>query len=495
MSLNKKILALAIAGMYSGASFATLDLQTDVTTPIFAEEIALPLPSGESLENNGDILTVQTLLGFSIVGSSKYVRFDYPGSKPEQNLTLADFSLTGGTGTISISAGGTTNDNFVIIEIANGDLDNTDTLVFKLPAGPAQGIIPDSKNDHFIFYRLYSQPAEAVNAPALGAPDPFKLASASGTWYKFGKALDLSCDAVSTTKKIDPNNAEEFTDGSTDTDLFSVTAKTNANVYRRDGALVSIFDYLAAGTTFKVLGQFGFVTDLVLAGQSIDLVNQLWTAPPLTLPLDESVAHLFVDGTTPMQAGPYSLLVTPAAGSLNTAPITDDCSSLEFAGSSDRVDFVVTPGNPNNKQWFRITNPSETSGAVTVQVWNDAGQTATFPLRAVNAAFGTKAPLLAVDNVLGKQSSTALAEVADFLAAAQGPLSSNPAFAIGTNVDGQAGKVRIEVRGAFGDNHVDGVRQFNPIGVLGKSSTVRLKDGIYIESILQGAAGVITQSH
>jgi len=526
MSFNKKILALAIAGALPGASHAVVSLiPPGPSVPVvYAQEVVLPAvgdflsvggaPSDTSSPPDGDgdgpatgLLGVKMQLGFSIVGSSKYVRLDFPDTKLAQALTARNFSTTlaGGAlppvpGTLTISAGGAVGSSFVIVEVAGANLSNLDEFHFTLSDGvtaalpsmlPAQKIQPQSKGPHTITYRLYNSPVDAVtNNPANA------LSTASDIWYKFGPGLNLSC-APSASKKINVTDKTKFVDGSSVTDLFTLTA-TGLGTLRSNGAAVITTDYLPTGSTFKVTGN---VQNILGAGGTLNLsaipaaltaTTGTWTTP--TPPLDYlgALVTFDPDGVTPMLAGDYTVLVTQGASPvfpLSPNPVDlGICGRLTFSGSSDRVDYGLTPGS-TNKQYLRITNPTITNGAVNVSVWNDAGVQVDFPLSAVKV--GT-APGVNLPAVLQGFASTPIIDVNAFDAAAK---SINPGFTVGTGIDGKPGKIRIEVRGAFGDDHLDGNSKltFGPTTFTpGNPSTVRLKNGIYIQAINNGA---FHQSH
>ncbi len=521
MSFNKNILALAIVGALPGASYAVVSLiPPGPSVPVtYAQEVILPADftnaGGAPADTNGDgdgdgpatgILGVKMQLGFSIVGSSKYVRLDFPDTKLAQALTARNFSTTlaGGAvppvpGTLTISAGGAVGSSFVIVEVAGANLSNLDEFHFTLSDGvtaavpsilPVQKIQPQSKSPHTITYRLYNSPVDAVtNNPALA------LSSASDIWYKFGPGLNLSC-APSASKKINVTDKTKFIDGTSITDLFTLTA-AGLGTLKPDGTAVATTDYLPAGSTFKVTGN----VQNILGGGSLTLnavpavltaTTGTWTTPPPAPDLLGALVVFDPDGVTPMLDGDYTVLVTQ--GSSPVFPVSPNpvdlgvCGRLNFSGSSDRVDYGLTPGSVN-KQYLRITNPTKTGGAVNISVWNDAGVQVDFPLSAIKVG---PAPGVNLPAVLNGLASTPIIDVNAFDAAAK---SVNAGFSVGTGVDGKPGKIRIEVRGAFGDDHLDGNSKltFGPTTFTpGKPSTVRLKEGIYIQAINNGA---FHQSH
>jgi len=517
MSFNKKILALAIAGALPGASFAVVSLvPPGPSVPVtYAQEVTLPTNlanlggtpvDGFDSDGDGDgpatgRLGVRIQLGFSIVGSSKYVRLDFPDTKLTVPLTAVNFStmLAGGVtqppvaGTLTVSAGGAVGSSFVIIEVAGANLSNLDEFNFTLPPTllPTGAITPGSKGAHNITYRLYNSPVDAVtNNPANA------LSTSSDVWYTFGPGLNLSC-APSNSKKINVTDKSKFVDGTTVTDLFTLTA-AGLGVFKPDGNPVLTTDYLPAGSIFSMLGNVQNIGALSVTlngvGGTLGATTATWATPSPALDYTAFPVVFTKDASTLMLAGDYSVLVTQGSSPnivLSPNPVNlGVCGRLVFSGSSDRVDYGLTPGS-TNKQYLRITNPTTTSGAVNVSVWNDAGIQVDFPLSAIKVG---PAPGVNLSPVLNGFASTPIIDVNAFDAAAK---SINPGFTVGTGIDGKPGKIRIEVRGAFGDDHLDGNSKLTfvpPPATLtpGNPSTVRLKNGIYIQAINNGA---FHQSH
>ncbi|MDD5123604.1 hypothetical protein [Methylovulum sp.] len=504
MSINKKLLVLAIASVLPGVSAAVTLApgygQTGSGPTLFAEEITIP---GTTLHNgvapNDTILDIQTLLGFSIVGSSKYIRLDFPGTQLAADLTAAiNFSTTDlppaeapvAPGTLTISAGGHTNDSYVIVELSGANLSFLDQFNFKLLA---TGIKPGAKSAHGILYRLYETASQAAN-PNL--PTSVPLAASTAVWYDFKKSYDVSClpPANPPAKKINVTNKLQFSDGTLTTPLFTLTAKESSNtVHIATGDIFTIGHLLPPNSKFTVNGH---LLDIMGPGGSLSLLatpaaltatTGTWTLPSPPVPFNNNLVTFATDGTLNMIAGSYDVSVTQGPSPLLPLPnpyILKDCGNLSFSGSSDRVDFGLTP-NATNKQWFRITNPSPDDGAVSLTVWNDAGTAVELLLSdiKVGPGAGVFLPL-----VLNHKSSTPLIDINAVYAAAQ---LKNAGFNVGTGSDGNAGKLRVEVRGAFGDDHVDGVHNVSTI--YGKPSTVRLKDGIYIQAI--SSTSSFYQSH
>lgn len=515
MSFNKKILALAIVSALPGAAFAFVNIDAPTTLPSVIPTYPLEVPIPTGLNNFGSNaplaantavagdLSVTMQLGAAIVGSNAFLRLDFPDTVLAANLQNTNFNTLDNApaevpalpGTFTIAGGGLAGQNYVVVAVSNANLSNLDSFNFAansalvtLPAGTGGSITAQNhKGAHSIRYRLYdtSNLASALS----GAPNP-GLPDKTSTWYTFATGIDLSCNRTGVNvKQIDVTNPLNFVGPPTDqTDLFNLVANTTG-VINQNGTPIVIADYLSAGATFAVSGNvrnmLGAAGTLELNGLDVGTyptsTSASWIPPtPLPLPYPSYVVSLDSDGTLPLLPGDYDVSVTQGATPNYILPASalflDNCGRLDYSGSSDRVDYGLTPGSAN-KQYLRVTNPTSTAGAVNVSVWNDAGVQVDFPLSAVKVG---PAPGVNLPAALGAFASTPIIDVNAFDAAAK---SVNAGFSVGTGIDGKPGKIRIEVRGNFGDNHVDGVR---PGSFLGKPSSARLKNGIYIQAINNG---------
>jgi hypothetical protein len=143
--------------------------------------------------------------------------------------------------------------------------------------------------------------------------------------------------------------------------------------------------------------------------------------------------------------------------------VTVDCGALLYSGSTDRLDFALTP-NGAFTQFARITNPSGTDGDVTVTVYNDDGDSVTFDL-------GDVADISS--NTLNADASTKLININDLYTAAQ---TADATFALAATGANSKNKLRVEVRGEFGDD----AQESNGTG---ETVVGRTADGIYIQGL------------
>lgn len=533
MSLNKKILALAIASALPATSFAVVDLDAPSAPKLFTNEVAQPAHLG----SQSGLLDVEVKLGVSVVTTSKYIRFDFPGTTLDQDLTTGSFETRDNApaeapvkpGDFTIFAGGKKGDNYVVVEISNANLSNGDTIIMHLPAtaegfpvdgtGSNGSIVSDAATTHKIYYRIFSVPDDALNWPTQFAFPP--LVTKENDWYGFAKGLNLSCAQDPELKKIAFLDDHQFAQPQAPiedtpfqlTRLFDMVANTNS-VYAADGSLVEITDYLPplaspVPTTFTVSGDFTFISDMFAEDDDTppffvsnhpiaiqpSLTSGIWTVNTnldIPMPVDGQVWLFNVDAK-PMKPSDYSLAVIAGTGAVKAgllkldAPADGVCARLNYSGSSDRVDFGLTPG-ATTKQYLRATNPTDTAGGVQFTMWTDNGSSVSFNLDEIVVGGNPLYPV----NSLGAQSSTPLVDINDMYKVATAKDPAN--FPVGYN-----GKLRIQARGNFGEDALDGHYQIDfhhGVGTVGggKPTTERLQQGIYLQSII-GQAGAFSQSH
>ena len=487
MSFNKKILAVAIAGILPGAAFAFVDLNTGVGVPSFASEVAIPV-GGLALSNVPTELNVHVLSGFGVSpGQTRFIRFDYAGAKLNTAVVGADFSIigTGAGSAMTVVDGGDLVKEYVIVQVtaSPAGILPTDTIVFQpstsavTPPTTGGAVKVFNQNPQVIKYALYEFAANAVSQTGpLSGP-------LSGNWFNWISGIAAACaPTAGGVLKIDASNPKLFVGPSIHvSNIFDISLNTTAALLPSTGLSAGgLASYMGPTSSIKatgsLFGQLSLTSPLGGGTFAADVSNTFGTWSNVSTTIPTTTVQGTTTGAVAMLASTYSVLINPAPGTLATINPIDlgVCGRLEFSGSSDRVDFGLTPG-AGNKQFLRITNPTKDSGAVNVTVWNDNGvppnNTVTFPLSAVKVG---AAPGVNLPGILGAFASTPLIDVNAFDAAAK---SVNAAFSVGTGIDGKPGKIRIEVRGDFGDNLIDGN---------GNETAPILKKGIYLQAVNNG---------
>ncbi|PAV25013.1 hypothetical protein CF392_13165 [Tamilnaduibacter salinus] len=495
--MYKKILlssAIAAALGTSGVAHAAVDLdQPNGQNPlVFAEEIAVG--SGVDLNvtaagtnGGGDSATaaaVEVDFGFTIgQGTSKYVRlgFDQPLAAA---LVPADFGDdSAAAATYSISQGGQAGDSFVIVEVAaptgGADVLQDDRFAFQPQDGDE--IEATDQNTRSISYDLYETAVDAVNETNL-------LVSKSGQWITWGPGYDLTCTSANPSQ-IDVVDPTQFVDGTNTTNVSNLNLSA-LNVFTEGGTAVTIpANYFGAGAEVVVEGSTeafetaaGFTLNTVAADAAPANGSATWTATADPAAELNGVFAVTADGTNEMVQSNYTLSVTDTAGAAtyDVGTVSTACGNLQFSGSTDRLDFALTP-NGAFQQLARITNPSGTAGDVTVTVINDDGDQVSFDLGDINGV---------ASNSLDARASTKLINIDDIYAAAQ---AADPAFAIAATGPDSKNKLRVVVRGEFGGDAVEGYsatdRDSDGSGTsvttsfTGERLVERREDGIYIQGL------------
>ncbi len=467
--LKKKVLGTAVAvamGAGAGQVLAGVNIDNNAADAPdnYANEIAVSAAGTVLQSAAAGPLDATTQLGFSITtGSSVFVRYDLSGAGAAFNTQLVPADITAGAATVTISAGGAPGDTFVIFELTAGaaNIPNTTNVVFS-----PNDVRVTSKASANIRYRLYSDAVAANNATTSTLKDQ------SSTYFGFLQGYNVACTTTPAPLRIDVVNPQQFIGSGTTTNVAdTVSVNAVANVFTAAGTAVDIVtDYFPNGSAISITGSttaFGNANGFTLAGQNAAAAPANGTASWATgaaagagvvvLPLAQPFA-VNADGATAMVPSSYQFSIDGSAGTFNIGTIAVPCGELKFSGSTDRLDFALTP-NGVFRQFVRVTNPSNVTGAVTVTVTNDAGTSVTFDLGAINGITG---------NSLAAGASTALININDVFAAAQ---ATNAAFGLAS---GTQNKLRVEVRGEFGDDALDNG---------GNTVTDRRTDGIHIQAV------------
>lgn len=509
--MKKILLSSAIAAALGTAGVANAAVDLDATNAqgqrvqnplVFAQELVVPatgLPldvlnagrngggSGVAVSNQNGVAgrgAVEAAFGFTIgQGTSKYVRltFDQPLAAA---LLPGDFGIATGTAAantanVSVSQGGAVGDTYVVVEVAAAtgaghDILQDDKFIFA----PANGkIVAQNKNTQNITYALYETAVDAVNQTN-------RLVEKSGEWIKFGPGYALTCTNENRVY-INAIERHQFIHGSlaeTVSTLGLTGGAAPTLAFKDDGTPATLVDYFGTTTQVTVRGSTAGIanTTTTFAGQALTAATAggAFNAIPLAPAAINNAALVLATQNSvaaPMNASTYSVSIAPAAGAILTDPVTAGCGNVRLSGSTDRLDFALTPGGVF-KQMARITNPSGTAGNVSVTVYNDNGDSVDFDL----------VDIAGVDsNVLGARASTKLIDINDIFDAAK---AKNPSFALaGTGPDSK-NKLRVEVRGEFGGDAVEGYA-YGTVGAVnldrpaGNTLVERREDGIYIQAV------------
>ncbi len=506
---KKKLLlssAIALALGTSGAAFAVVDIDGPSGVRTFAVETLDTTNAGVPADGfiNDTATTNLDLtgtLGWSVgaAGAPRFMRFDFYNTRLQTPLTAGDLTLTvdsGASYSVSLAGGGGINDTFVIFEVTNTDgsdnIDFSDT--FALDIG---SVVATTKGGNEVRYRAFETGLIAQNALPLDPVNPNEtFKDQRSPWFSWATGKLVACSFTpGEDGLIDTIDRAFWDDLPFLPGVEKAIARPTATALNNapggilnpvTGSQVNFDEYFAQNNaTFwfeRVPGTDGGfqgistirLLDDGTPGTNADVnFTPNWPTP---LPFNPTAfrgpyvgfnsfgysnASLFITNTTDrngdgvadeMIPSSYQIrFAQPANAFANTATFrvpdaVAACGQTLASGSSDRLDFTAAAdGTGVTRTFFRIVNPSDRDGAVVMRLINDAGDAT---------------PFFAIDNVDGIDSdvlaageSTALISIGDAFAYAGGAYGFDIAAPTSSAV---RNKLRVEVRGAFGEDAYDG---------------------------------------
>ncbi len=459
MSLQKKLLAIMVGAALSFSASANVDLGANPVVPEKFLKSVTSLPGSSPVTPPVCSAKVDIPFGFSVgnAGSSKYIVLELTGATFTKAFDTAD--LTGALANYAVSAGGAVGDASVTIEaVATATIGKDDKYTLNL-AGATGITLDGSGSPVTVTSTLYETAGDAVSRtnPLPG--------SQSGTVMEFVdhgvdvglKALKSARISIAEPTKFDADPTEPANTAIAD---LSAGIKFNACDANLDAAKPAKINLLvkadAGGFAAFTTGNVGIDACPATPAATYTGVKQAAVtddeAKFMGLADTDFTTNLCLTpkGTKPMIETSFMCQVTLEGGafapSLDLDPVP--CGNLQFAGSSDHVNFSTTPTSIRSgayKQYFRITNPSATEGGVFVTVIADDGERVTFPMDEIN---GIDEPKLK-----GGASTKLFSGDAVYDAAMAVASTKNPDFKV-KGVGSQ--KYRVIVRGQFGKNAWDG---------------------------------------
>lgn len=372
--MNKKILAVALATVFSTNALAVQSLQNPTVAVVIASEFVTSAPtldvtnlSGEndSRANTGSDLDISSTYGFSIgAGTSKYLRIELTNATFLSQVLAADFLPANSGESFSVSAQGAPGDDFVIIEVAAGASDVNQSDVWNFAAPSYEISQTDTAS---VLYTLHDTAADAVNDESPLATENGLLANvAAVTSGVFTTPLDSTATVASAFKAFDSSISDAVSAtiglvGSIDTDLFITGAGFLAN-----GDVVIPSDLVTAGQDVTFTGDMSFgdwstatAADCVenatpLLGEDAD------GADPLTVA--DVTAELFlcvtVDTSEIINKGSYSAFLV-------TDDLTNAIGVISYDTTSIEVPYLTTFSGYNQRLYMTNTSGSDAAYSIT----------------------------------------------------------------------------------------------------------------------------------
>lgn len=421
--MKKTIIALTVAGLSFNAAAADLtqtSLKAGVTGtsgfPLIAKEVVIP---AAGLEVTGDTTagatTFDTTVAFGsdvAVSTKRYARFELTNAKFKTVPATTDLTLTGAAATSAKKAltSFSPNNTYVVFEV---ETDATDVIVAtdKLTLALTKLVLTNGQ-DATIKYSLYTDSTKATDG-TNGVGDV--LASKSGPIASFDNALVVTAKQAGGTLKISKDaRYEKFVGDSLASPVidFAVAIKdkdANANEIKFAKVADATADLLvgdliqgdtATPSKLTVTGDFtarnitaDALANFTLLSATAGKLEYKFKGTTTTADTFSFVAK----ANTAIPASAYSLALNlvPAAatiklpndGVFNFA----DVAKLERDGLSGELDLVFSP-ETSYPQFVRISNVEDLTSTIRVIVYNDAGESATFPLSSVPGQTGVLAP-------------------------------------------------------------------------------------------------------
>jgi hypothetical protein len=369
--INKKILAVAVAAVFSTNTFAA-DGALDAVFP----DLSVAQQSLPTLVDGNFTITNQTVtndLGFSIADTTiKYVRYDIVNG-----LFNTITGVTGATLTTTLSAGGD-GETFAIFEVLAGgaDLPQTHDVVLTSTfdvSGTASATIE---------YNLFETAAAAVA----------KTSSLSDDTGTFSSVVDVMTGAYIAPVDLVATVASGF-------DLFAVGGGTGVlgagdvdgvlvvGSFQPDGSVFAAVNIVDAAATVTFTGDFSFGTfdygadqwttdadgDLAIAGGG-PTFNEDGT---VTVGYVQAEALSVITGGEVAKKGTYSVTIdgiTFDVGNADAYTATGTVGTISYDTTSISIPFLTTFADNNQKIYIVNTGPE---AAYTTTFLTEPGVTAT----------------------------------------------------------------------------------------------------------------------
>lgn len=350
-----KATALAVGTLVAGAAFASVNLDTGVTTGTFAKELNYSSTAPGVAIAVGQAIT--TKLGFGVSGGQdRYIRIDLGGAKLKtvaaggnvSNTTLAFANAV-------VVQGGAVGDTYIIYQVtaAAAGHASADSITITLPS---INVTNGNVSNLVATYTLFETAVAAVNNVA-----GTNLYTNNGALLKFASGLAFSLITNTSTASVE-KSFKEFT-AATTTAIGTADTKTAkigqysygvaAGVFNTAATQVQLEDLVATTTRVVFTGDFGAAGSLGLStdGCATDtalVLNVAKTSAPFVLPVAGALAQVrdlcyIVTGATavPAQTVKAALEVTTAAAASTANVAANSIGFIDRDGTELQAPFVT----------------------------------------------------------------------------------------------------------------------------------------------------------
>jgi hypothetical protein len=417
--MNKKILAAAVATVFSANTFATVELENAGTTAdpygtaVFASEAITATDLTDGLleaANASNILDVEAKVGFTIGnGTSKYVRITLGNGA----LFDAVPTLTLANATASVAQGGD-EAAFVIFEVA-ASADVPASAIYTIAA---TNYLLNATGSSSVTVSTYETAADAVNMTNTLYTDAAPLSSV--TSVVTGDIADASfstatvaSDFLDFSTVAGEGDAPSATKGQLG--ALDISEYVDGTAFSPAGATVTAASLLTGSQDVTVVGDFSFgawtldVTAACDEVSEIDLVINGDEDAASAAGVDVTVPQYLcveVDGSTEViSKGSYSV-------ELVDDEISDVIGKIVFDTTSIEVPYLTTFSGYNQRLY--ITNYGSVDSTYTISFVTEDGVTATAGTKATGTVpKGEMIAIKATDIVTlsGKTRTSAILEV------------------------------------------------------------------------------------
>lgn len=382
-----KATALAIGALVGGNAFATITLSDSTADArTYATEL---VADGSNLSDAN--LAVVSKLGFGVSsGATRYLRFDLSNAKWNTAVTSArlDTGLaptgTSYTPAVSVVAGGTTSDSYVIFQVtADTNYDQGDNLTLALNTIGVK--VTSVASSVSLTYAMFETAGQAVANDTAN-----KLAGYSETVAKFGKGLSFVVTPGTQVASVE-KAFKEFTTSGTNSAPAAKTAKigkvdnTVATAYTAAGVAVANTDLIAAGTKVVVTGDFSAKGSVFLDANdncgSVGTAGTFATGNTTTASITTGTAAVLgnicytVTGDTavPEQSPTVVYDITAAGGATTADTSSTTLGTVQHDGTTLQAPFATI--HPDYLSRIVLTSTYSADAGVTASLITEDGKT------------------------------------------------------------------------------------------------------------------------
>lgn len=366
MSMNKKLLAAAVAGLLvSGTASAAIDL--DANTPrIYAKELVKPV----LLTDTADNLTVKIGYNFS-QGEVRYGRIECSANA---TMTVNGTpTVSGGSGDLELGAVNGINTNALFFSITDKGANTSATAADVLNFDVNTTLLDN--NDVTCAFSIYDQPSQAQAGGATGRiyTTGSKLAYRSQKSFAFTSAGGRSIADVQATPAYTHFVAGDNLFGSLTFGLASTVP------YDKDGSLITLTKIFAPTTKVVVSGSFNAATGVEwnnIARSSGNTSSSTWTGAGLLAGISGPLEYI-ENGTTEIAVSKYDALldVDTNVGYTAADESLTDVGEIIRNGTELQAPLVQVPGGYYSRIF--LTNTGSIARPFNIRVISETGNTVT----------------------------------------------------------------------------------------------------------------------